>query len=143
MTTPLRWRRRGFTLIELLLVMVIIAVLAALVIPSFVGRGEQAKKGAAETQIKSLFGTALDTYEVDNGSYPTTNQGLEALRAKPSAAPEPKQWSGPYLKSDVPDDPWGNPYNYRSPGQHNAQTYDLSSMGPDGREGTEDDITNW
>lgn len=141
--TALRRSWRGFTLIELLLVMVIIAVLAALVIPSFVGRSEEARKGAAETQIKSLFGTALDTYEVDNGSYPTTNQGLEALRTKPTAAPEPKKWSGPYLKSEVPLDPWGNEYTYRAPGQNNPSSYDLSSMGPDGRDGTEDDITNW
>jgi len=135
--------RRAFTLIELLLVMVILAVLAALVIPRFAGRSEEAREKAALTQIKSLFGTALDVYEADNGTYPSTAQGLDALRVQPSSAPEPKHWKGPYLKGDVPLDPWGNPYAYRSPGNMNATGYDLSSSGPDGREGTEDDITNW
>ncbi|HBP17372.1 MAG TPA: type II secretion system protein GspG, partial [Planctomycetes bacterium] len=83
---------RAFTLIELLLVMVILAVLAALVVPRFAGRSEDARKKAALTQIKSLFSTALDTYEADNGTYPTTAQGLQALSATPSAAPQPKNW---------------------------------------------------
>ena len=135
--------RRGFTLIELLLVMVILAVLAALVVPRFAGRSEDARKKAALTQIKSLFSTALDTYEADNGTYPSTAQGLEALRTQPTAAPQPKEWKGPYLKGDVPKDPWGNEYIYRSPGQKNVSGYDLLSAGPDGREGGEDDITNW
>lgn len=137
-----RTLRRAFTLIELLLVMVIIAVLAAIVVPRFAGRSEDAQKTAADSQIKSHFGVALDTYELDNGAYPTTAQGLEALRSKPTS-PEPKNWKGPYLKSDIPHDPWGNPYLYKSPGAHNADSYDLSSNGPDGSEGTEDDITNW
>jgi len=136
-------RRRAFTLIELLLVMVILAVLAALVIPRFAGRSEEARVKAAQTQILSLFGTALDVYEADNGHYPTTAQGLAALRIKPSGAPEPKSWSGPYLKADVPNDPWGAPYVYRAPGTHNPKGYDLASIGPDGREGTEDDVRNW
>ncbi len=136
-------RRRGFTLIELLLVMVILAVLAALVIPRFAGRSEEAREKAAQTQITSLFGTALDVYEADNGHYPSTAQGLSALRVKPSGAPEPKHWKGPYLKSDVPVDPWGNPYVYRAPGTQNPSGYDLLSVGPDGREGTEDDVKNW
>ena len=137
-----RRRRAGFTLIELLLVMIILAVLAALVLPRFTGRAEDANKGAAETQIKSLFGVALDMYEADNGRFPTTAQGLQALRTIPTAAPQPKNWKG-YLKSDVPNDPWGNPYIYRSPGQVNTDSYDLISAGPDGREGSEDDITNF
>jgi general secretion pathway protein G len=136
-------RTRAFTLIELLLVMVILAVLAALVLPKFTGRTEDANKTAAQTQISSLFSTALDLYEADNGSFPTTAQGLAALRAKPTSSPEPKHWKGPYLKSDVPKDPWGNEYTYRSPGQKNPSGYDLVCAGPDGREGTEDDITNW
>jgi general secretion pathway protein G len=134
---------RGFTLIELLLVMVILAVLAALVVPRFAGRSEDARNKAAMTQIKSLFGTALDTYEADNGAYPSTAQGLGALRSQPSANPAPKNWRGPYLKGDVPQDPWGNEYVYRQPGTQNADGYDLLSPGPDAREGTEDDITNW
>lgn len=139
----IRRHKRTFTLIELLLVMVILAVLAALVVPRFAGRGEEARKNAALTQIKSLFSTALDTYEADNGAYPSTAQGLGALSAQPTQAPEPKNWKGPYLKGDVPKDPWGQEYVYRSPGTQNANGYDLLSMGADGREGTEDDITNW
>lgn len=135
--------RRGFTLIELLLVMVILVVLAALVLPKFTGRAEDANISAANTQIKSLFSVALDMYEADNGKYPTTAQGLNSLRVIPSAAPEPRNWKGPYLKNDVPNDPWGNPYVFRSPGQKNPSGYDLISAGPDGREGTEDDITNY
>ena len=140
---PARRRRSAFTLIELLLVMVIIAVLAALVIPRFAGRSEEARRTATQTQISSHFGTALDVYEADNGSYPTTAQGLEALRAKPTSAPEPRAWRGPYLKSELPLDPWGNAYVYTAPGTHNRDGYDLWSFGPDGRDGTEDDITNW
>ena len=141
----MRTRRlaRAFTLIELLLVMVILAVLAALVLPRFAGRSEEARQKAAQTQISSLFGTALDVYEADNGHYPSTSQGLNALRTKPSGAPEPRQWKGPYLKSDIPNDPWGNAYVYRAPGTQNATSYDLLSMGPDAREGTEDDVKNW
>ncbi len=143
----LQRRRRsfqaGFTLIELLLVMVIIAVLAAIVVPRFAGQGEEARKTSADSQIKSMFGTALDTYEVHCGKYPTTAQGLDALRTEPTSDPKPKDWKGPYLKSDVPMDPWGNEYIYRAPGSHNADSYDLSSAGPDGQEGTDDDITNW
>ena len=134
---------RAFTLIELLLVMVILAVLAALVVPRFAGRSEDAKKKAALTQVKSLFGTALDTYEADNGSYPTTAQGLAALSAPPTTAPQPKNWQGPYVKGEIPMDPWGKAYVYRAPGAKNTTSYDLSSAGPDGTEGTEDDITNW
>lgn len=136
-------RARAFTLIELLLVMVIIAVLAAIVVPRFAGRSEDAQITAAQSQINSHFSVALDTYEIDNSAYPSTAQGLAALRSKPSSAPEPKNWKGPYLKSEIPNDPWGNPYVYKSPGTHNADSYDLSSAGPDAAEGTEDDITNW
>ena len=139
----MRKTRRGFTLIELLLVMVILVVLAALVLPKFTGRAEDANISAANTQINSLFSVALDMYEADNGKYPTTAQGLTSLRVIPTAAPEPRNWKGPYLKNDVPNDPWGNAYIYRAPGQKNPSGYDLISVGPDGREGTEDDITNY
>ena len=135
-------RRRGFTLIELLLVMVILAVLAALVLPKFTGRAEDANITAASTQINSLFKTSLAMYEADNGKFPTTAQGLAALRVKPTSEPVPKKWKRPYLDSSVPNDPWGNAYVYRSPGQQNPD-YDLISMGPDGREGTEDDVSNF
>ncbi|MBX3467808.1 MAG: type II secretion system major pseudopilin GspG [Planctomycetes bacterium] len=143
MLQPTRRRaRRGFTLIELLLVMVIIAVLAAVVLPNFSGKGEQARIDSVKAQI-SIFANSLSVYEIDNGAYPSTAQGLQALRAKPSGAPEPRNWKRPYLERDIPLDPWGNAYVYRSPGTKNADGYDVLSVGPDGREGTEDDIGNW
>jgi len=135
--------QKGFTLVEIMVVVIIIGILAALVIPQFAGRTEDAKKAAAHTQIDSLFGSALDMYEADNGNYPTTEQGLDALRNQPSSEPAPKNWKGPYLKSDVPNDPWGTPYVYTSPGVHNPSSYDLASNGPDRQEGTDDDINNW
>lgn len=128
----------AFTLIELLLVMVILVVLAAVIVPRFTGRTEQAKQTAAKTDISSIE-TALDAFEVDIGRFPTTEEGLGALFAAPSGA---TNWRGPYLKRSLPSDPWGNAYVYKFPGTHNASGYDLYSMGPDGREGT-DDITNW
>lgn len=134
--------RRGFTLIELLLVMVIIAVLAAVVLPKLAGKGEDARQAATKSQI-AIFSNALSVYEIDNGAYPTTAQGLDALRNKPAGNPEPKGWKRAYLDKDVPLDPWGNPYIYRSPGTRNADGYDLLSVGADGREGTEDDLGNW
>ncbi|MCX7918046.1 MAG: type II secretion system major pseudopilin GspG [bacterium] len=135
--------QKGFTLIEIMVVVIILAVLAALVIPRFGGRTEQARIAAARTQIDSLFSTALDMYEADNGTYPSTEQGLQALRVQPTTEPVPKNWKGPYLKKDVPLDPWGNAYVYVFPGTHNVNGYDLYSFGPDGQDGTSDDITNW
>lgn len=131
--------RRGFSLVEMLLVLVILATLAAIVVPRFAGRSEQAKETAARTQITSI-GTALDAFEVDNGYYPTSADGLGLLVERPATA---TNWRGPYLKSQIGNDPWGNPYIYEYPGQNNADGYDLSSAGPDGRHGTDDDITNW
>src|SRR5687767_1634129 len=130
---------RGFTLIELLLVLVILGVLAAIVVPKFSGRTEQARRTAAVSQI-STFGTALDAYEVDMGSYPQGKSGLNALLQQPR---EGTGWRGPYLQKEIPLDPWGNAYIYECPGKQNPSGYDLSSMGPDGRAGTDDDITNW
>jgi len=137
-TTPNR-ARRGFTLIELLLVLVILSVLAAVVVPKFTNRSEQARATAALADI-STFELQLDAFEVDAGRYPTNEEGLTALVAAPMNV---RQWQGPYLKRGVPNDPWGNPYVYRFPGQHNVNSYDLFSMGPDGREGGNDDIDNW
>jgi general secretion pathway protein G len=141
--TPLRKRtarRRsaGFTLVELLLVLVILAALAAVVVPKFANRGKQAKVTAATTQI-SNFEVALDTFEVDNGYYPSGASGLNDLATQPSNAQE---WRGPYVK-EVPLDPWGNPYAYESPGKINSALYDISSAGPDMQPGNEDDITNF
>jgi general secretion pathway protein G len=134
-----RAQRGGFTLIELLLVLVILAVLAAVVVPKFTGRSEQARKAAARTDI-AMLETALDAFEVDAGRYPTTEEGLAALVTPPASI---KAWHGPYIKRGVPNDPWGNPYVYRFPGQNNATGYDLASFGPDGNEGGGDDIDNW
>jgi len=133
--------KRGFTLIELMLVVIIISVLVAMVVPRLVGRSQQARIAAAQAQIEAHLATALDLYELDNGAYPTTEQGLSALRVKPSAPPVPPNWKGPYIKK-TPKDPWGNPYVYVSPGTNNTQDYDLSSYGPDGIESA-DDIVNW
>jgi general secretion pathway protein G len=131
-------RRLGFTLIELLLVLVILGILAAIVVPKFTGRTEQARITAAKTQI-ATFGSVLDAFEVDNGYYPKGKDGLRDLVEQPRDA---QSWRGPYLKGDIPNDPWGNPYDYECPGKKNLSSYDIVSMGPDGRAGGEDDITN-
>ena len=135
--------RRGLTLVEILLVVIIIGVLAAMVIPNLAGRGEEARLAAAKTDIDANLSVALDMYELDNGRFPTTAQGLKALVQEPTEAPVPKKWNGSYLKKKaVPKDPWGNDYVYVAPGKNNKEDYDLSSLGPDGV-GSEDDITNW
>ena len=134
-------KRRAFTLIELMLVVIIISVLVAMVVPRLVGRSQEARIAAAQAQIEAHLATALDLYELDNGAYPTTEQGIAALRKKSSAPPVPPNWKGPYIKK-IPKDPWGNTYSYASPGTHNTQDYDLSSYGPDGIESS-DDIVNW
>ncbi|MCS1406877.1 MAG: Type II secretion system protein G [Verrucomicrobia subdivision 3 bacterium] len=132
-------RSQGFTLVEMLLVLVILAALAAVVVPKFAGRSKQAKVTAAKTEIATLE-TALDSFEVDNGYYPKGGGGLADLVIQPSNAPD---WRGPYIKRGVPKDPWGNDYIYEYPGRRNTGGYDLSSYGPDGRAGGDDDITNW
>jgi general secretion pathway protein G len=138
-TRPFRRRQNAFTLVEMLLVLVILAVLAAIVIPKFSGRTQQAKEAAAKTQIKSIE-LALDSYEVDTGGYPQGAAGLNALVDEPNGV---QNWKGPYLKQGIPNDPWGNAYSFVCPGRNNPKGYDLSSMGPDGRVGGDDDIVNW
>ncbi len=136
-------KRHGFTLIEIMLVVIIIGVLIAMVAPNLAGRSEQARKTAARTDIESNLSTALDLYKMDNGAFPTTEQGLPSLLTAPSIAPVPNNWAGPYLKKKkLPKDPWGKEYVYASPGSHDAAGYDLSSLGADGVESA-DDITNW
>lgn len=129
---------KAFTLVEMLLVLVILATLAAIVYPKLAGRSEQARTTAAATQISS-FSTALDAFEVDNGYYPKGKSGLMDLVQQPSSAPN---WKGPYLK-DLPKDPWGNDYGYECPGRQNQTSYDLTSPGPDGKLGSEDDVSNF
>ncbi|MCM8831017.1 MAG: type II secretion system major pseudopilin GspG [Candidatus Omnitrophica bacterium] len=131
-------RFKTFTLIELMLVVVIIGALAAMVLPRFVGRGEQARIAIAKADIESNIATALKLYELDTGSFPTTSEGLNALLVKP---PLVTNWKGPYLEKK-PIDPWGREYKYKSPGDHRVD-YDLYSLGKDGQEGTADDIKNW
>jgi general secretion pathway protein G len=130
---------RGFTLIELLVVMVIIGLLAALVAPRLFPKLGKGKQAATKAQIE-LLGQALDQYRLDIGSYPTTQEGLNALVTNPGV----EKWEGPYLKKNVPLDPWGRPYIYQSPGTHGE--YDLYSYGRDnkpGGEGEDKDVTNW
>jgi len=125
-----------------MLVVIIIGVLAAMVIPRLAGRSEQARQAAASADIEANIATALDLYELDCGQYPTTEQGLPALITKPSSSPIPEEWRGPYLKKQ-PVDPWGRPYIYKLPGEHNVGDYDLASWGRDGAEGGGDDVVNW
>ncbi len=135
-----RAKTGGFTLIELMLVLVILATLAAIVLPKLTGRTQQAKITAAGTQI-SQFAVCLDAFEIDLGRYPSTAEGLRALRVKPTLDAE--DWTQPYLRRNVPLDPWDEEYEYRYPGTHNMDGYDLYSMGPDRKLGGDDDITNW
>lgn len=137
--THRRSRRTAFTLIELLLVLVILAVLAAIVVPKFTGRSEDARKSAAKSDISALDG-AIELFEQDAGRYPSNDEGMSALIDSPNGV---KAWKGPYFKGSLPKDPWGNPYVYRYPGQHNGNGFDLYSTGPDGKDGGGDDIDNW
>ncbi len=130
-------KSKGFTLIELMVVIVILGILAGLVLPRFMGRTEEAKRTKARLQIENLE-AALKLYKLDNGGYPTTEQGLDSLVQKPSTGSIPKNWrEGGYLeKAKVPEDPWGRPYVYISPGIKNKD-FDLKSLGADGEEGGE------
>jgi len=128
---------KAFTLIELMLVVIIIGALVAMVMPRLVGRGEQARAAAAKADVQANIATALKLYELDNGSFPTTAEGLDALMKRPTSAPN---WNGPYLERE-PLDPWGKKYQYKSPGEHKPD-YDLYSLGKDGTESA-DDVGNW
>lgn len=138
-----RSSQAGFTLIEIMVVVTILAILSVLVVPKLIGRTDEAKRVAAKVQIKNLEG-ALQMYKLDNGNYPTTEQGLDALVQKPTVGQTPKNWrEGGYLPK-VPKDPWGNPYVYVSPGTHGD--YDVTSYGGDGESGGEGksaDIESW
>ena len=126
--------RNGFTLLELIVVIIVLGLLAGLVAPQIFGRVSEAKTTAAKTQM-ALIGTALDNFRLDNASYPTTEQGLQGLRDKPTREPIPTNWKGPYLRKEVPLDPWGRAYVFRSPGTRNANGFDLMTLGRDGKTG--------
>jgi general secretion pathway protein G len=145
MPEPTRARGRGFTLIEMLVVITVIAILASLVTPMVFRNVGDAKVSAARAQVE-IFGLALDAYRLDNDYYPSTAQGLEALRRAPRGVPGARNWRGPYLKKSVPLDPYGRPYVYRSPGDSNPDSYDLLSLGRDGAAGgtgEDADVTSW
>jgi general secretion pathway protein G len=129
-------RRSGFTLLELVVVIIVLGLLAGIVAPQIIGRLSEAKSTTAKTQIAALS-VALDGYRLDNGSYPTTEQGLAALQDRPTRGPAPANWRGPYLRKAVPLDPWGRPYVYRAPGEKNPSAFDLESLGRDGKVGGE------
>ncbi|SES98364.1 general secretion pathway protein G [Thorsellia anophelis DSM 18579] len=133
-------KQAGLTLIELMVVIVILGILAALIVPNLLGNTEKANKQKAISDITSLE-NALDMYKLDNQRYPTTEQGLEALVTKPTAEPLPKHYREDGYIRRLPEDPWGNPYLIKQPGDHGK--IDIYSFGPDGEPGTEDDIGNW
>jgi general secretion pathway protein G len=136
-----RARSAGFTLLELLVVMVIIGLLAGIVAPRYFAQVGKSQVKAVKAQVDGLD-KALEQYRIDVGHLPTNEQGLAALQVQPSGE---QNWAGPYLKKDVPLDPWGNPYNYVVPGTHNND-YDLWSWGRDGKQGgtgEDADIGNW
>lgn len=140
MTKQDRTREAGFTLIELMIVLFILGLLAALVAPRLMGRVGVAKQKTAQTQIQ-LLATALDLYHLDVGNYPTTEEGLKALKEKPAIA---VSWGGPYLDKTIPNDPWGRAYTYKCPGEHGPyDLYSLGAAGAPGGEGENRAITNW
>jgi general secretion pathway protein G len=137
--------RGGFTLIEIMVVIAVLAILAALVAPNIFSHLGTAKDVAAKSQME-MIGAALDAYRLDNGRYPTTAQGLVVLRTEPTIEPRPRNWRGPYLRREVPLDPWGTPYQFVSPGEANPNAYDLLSYGADGQpggDGENSDIQSW
>ncbi len=141
---PRAWRSMGgFPFIEIMVVVAILANLAALEVPRIIGRTDEAKRTAAKVQIRNIEG-ALQLYKLDNGVYPSTEQGLRALVEKPTVGVIPKKWKpGGYLQK-IPEDPWGNPYKYLSPSPRGE--YEIISLGTDGEvggEGVNADITNW
>jgi len=134
--------QRGFTLLEILVVVVILGILASLVLPNFLGRTDQARAIAAKHDIQTLVGV-LKLYKLDNGFYPSTAQGLQALVKKPETDPVPRNWKQPYI-DQLPKDPWDRPYQYLNPGVHGS--IDVFTLGADGESGGEEnnaDIGNW
>lgn len=137
-----RANRDGLTLVEMIVVLAIIALVAVLIVPNVIGRPDQARVTVAKTDLKTIS-SALRIYRLDNGDYPTTQQGLEALVTRPAAAPEPRSWSAEGYLAELPIDPWNRPYVYRSPGETGG--FDLTSLGKDGEpggEGLDADLTD-
>ncbi len=133
-------RQAGFTLLEIMVVIVILGILASLVVPNLMGNKDKADRQKAVSDIVALE-SALDMYRLDNGRYPTTAQGLEALIARPAQPPVPRSYPEDGYVRRLPKDPWGNSYQLRQPGEHGK--VDIFSAGPDGEAGTDDDIGNW
>jgi general secretion pathway protein G len=146
-----RQRRSAFTLLEILLVVAILVVLAAVAVPNLIKFFNKGKVGTAETAVKSAIPSALKFFAMESypntvNGYPTTEQGLGALVDPPDGVDESKKSNWPYLENGKQGltDPWGNPYQYKCPGEHNTDSYDLWSFGPDGPNGKEeDDVINW
>ncbi|AJI95390.1 type II secretion system protein G [Yersinia ruckeri] len=130
----------GFTLLEIMVVIVILGVLASLTIPSLMGNKDRADNQKAVSDLVTLE-NALDMYKLDNNRYPSTDQGLNALVTKPTLSPIPRNYRAEGYIRRLPSDPWGNPYQLTSPGEHGA--VDVYSVGPDGISQTADDINNW
>jgi general secretion pathway protein G len=144
MQTPSRLRRRsgGFTLIEVLLVLAILVIIAGFAVTAIRPAQRRAKINAAKAQIEA-FKTPLEMYNMSIGDFPSSAQGLEALRYSPTDLTDPNMWDGPYLDKDVPLDPWLNPYQYEWPPRNQEDFPDIWSWGPDGQDGTDDDVVNW
>jgi len=134
-------KKRGFTLIEIMVVVVILGILAILIVPNIVGKVDEARVTKAKADIATLE-SGLDLYRLDSGIYPSTEQGLQALEVKPTITPIPMNWKGPYQKR-LPNDPWGEPYQYRNPGTHG--NIDIFSFGPNGLAAQDETgyISNW
>ena len=132
-------RHRGFTLMEVLLVLVILVILGSMAVGLFMGTRERANIDSATIQI-GMIETSVDLYQLHMNAYPSS---LDDLMQAPADAANPTKWSGPYLRKAIPVDPWGNEYQFAAPGKNNQNSYDFWSYGPDGTDGTEDDIGNW
>ncbi|GHT25441.1 type II secretion system protein GspG [Planctomycetales bacterium] len=136
-------RRSGFTLVEVMVVLFILLSIAAIAVVNVLGARERANVESTKGYVKALA-SALELYSVHVGRFPTAEQGLNALMDAPGDLPDPSKWSGPYLKDSAQTvDPWGSPFQYTSPGQRSRDGFDVWSFGPDGTDGTEDDIGNW
>ena len=133
-------QQKGFTLLEIMVVIVILGVLASMIVPNLMGNKDKADRQKVVSDVIALE-NSLDMYKLDNGVYPSTEQGLEALLSRPSGSPEPRNYREDGYIKRLPQDPWGNDYILNRPGEHSK--IDILSVGIDGEEGTDDDIGNW